>query len=136
MQTSASLPGRVLVIDDEQSARALLQRVLERAGHQVTVVDTGEKGLEALAVGPFDLIVTDKNLPGIDGLEVLRLARSKYPTIQAIVITGFPTPETESSARELGVFAYVVKPFGILKIVQACDGAIDAARSGNAQAGR
>jgi CheY-like chemotaxis protein len=135
LQTSASVPGRILVIDDEQSARALLERVLERAGHKVTVVDTGEKGLEALAVESFDLIVTDKNLPGIDGLEVLRLARSKYPTIQAIVITGFPTPETETSARELGVFSYVVKPFGILKIVQACDGAIDAARSGRAGVG-
>ena len=132
MHTPAKLPGRILVIDDEQSARMLLERVLVRSGHQVSVVETGEQGLEALARGSYDLIVTDKNLPGIDGLEVLRLARSKYPSIQAIVVTGFPTPETEATAREMGVYAFVTKPFGILKIQEACDGAIGAARAGAA----
>ena len=92
------------------------------------MVETGEKALEVLAAEPFDLIVTDKNLPGIDGLEVLRLARTKHPSLQVIVITGFPTPETESSALELGVYAYVIKPFGILKMVEACDAAVSLAR--------
>ncbi len=132
MQTQAKHPGRVLVIDDEQSARLLLERVLGRAGHTVTLVENGEQGLEAFARDPYDLIITDKNLPGIDGLELLRHARLKHPNIQAIVITGFPTPETESGSRDLGVFAYVTKPFGILSILEAADGAIAAARAGTA----
>ncbi len=128
MQVNAKVPGRILVIDDEKSARLLLERVLSRAGHQVVLVETGELGLDRLAKEQFDLIITDKNLPGIDGLEVLRLARAKMPSLHAIVITGFPTPETKSSAKELGVFAYVTKPFGILDILGTCDAAISVAR--------
>ena len=128
VQVDAKIPGRILVIDDEKSARLLLERVLSRAGHQVVLVETGELGLERLAREPFDLIITDKNLPGISGLEVLRLARGQNPKLQAVVITGFPTPETKTSARELGAFAYVTKPFGILDILGTCDAAIGAAR--------
>ncbi len=128
--TAARVPGKILVIDDDKSARLLLERVLSRAGHTVTLVDNGEQGLILLSKEVYDLIITDKNLPGIDGLEVLRLARQQIPTLQAIVITGFPTPETKSSARDLGVFSYVTKPFGILDILGTCDGAIKAARGG------
>ena len=56
------------------------------------------------------------------------MARSQHPSLQAIVITGFPTPETKSAARTLGVFAYVTKPFGILDILGTCDAAISVAR--------
>ena len=126
--TAARIPGKILVIDDDKSARLLLERVLSRAGHTVTLVDNGEQGLLLLSKEVYDLIITDKNLPGIDGLEVLRLARQQLPALQAIVITGFPTPETKSSARDLGVFSYVTKPFGILDILGTCDGAIKAAR--------
>jgi CheY-like chemotaxis protein len=126
--TAARLPGRILVIDDDKSARLLLDRVLTRAGHSVVIVDSGEQGIETLKREKFDLIITDKNLPGIDGLELLRQARAMNPKLQAIVITGFPTPETKSSAKDLGVFSYVTKPFGILDILGTCDGAIRVAR--------
>jgi two-component system response regulator HydG len=126
--TTARTPGKILVIDDDKSARLLLERVLTRAGHTVTLVDSGEQGLELLAKETYDLIITDKNLPGMDGLEVLRLARTRHPRLQAVVITGFPTPETKTSANDLGVFSYVTKPFGILDILGTCDGAIRASR--------
>ena len=126
--TLARIPGKILVIDDDKSARLLLERVLTRAGHTVMLVDSGEQGLSLLAKESYDLIITDKNLPGIDGLEVLRLARTHQPRLQAIVITGFPTPETKSSAKDLGVFSYVTKPFGILDILGTCDAAIKAPR--------
>ena len=126
--TTARAPGKILVIDDDKSARLLLERVLTRAGHTVKLVDSGEQGLDLLSKETFDLIITDKNLPGMDGLEVLRLARTRHPRLQAVVITGFPTPETKTSASDLGVFSYVTKPFGILDILGTCDGAIKASR--------
>ncbi|MBX7100198.1 MAG: response regulator [Myxococcaceae bacterium] len=126
--TPSRIPGRILVIDDDKSARLLLERVLTRAGHTVVLVDNGEQGLKLLTQQPFDLIITDKNLPGLDGLEVLRQARAHHASLQAIIITGFPTPETKTSAKDLGVFSYVTKPFGILDILGTCDGAIRAAR--------
>ena len=120
------VPGRILVIDDDRSARALLERVLQRAGHSVTLVDNAEQGLDALAVGGFDLLITDKNLPGTDGLEVLRQARAKQPAMRAILVTGFPTVETKAHASDLGVFSYVTKPFGVNEILDICDAALRA----------
>jgi DNA-binding response OmpR family regulator len=104
------VPGRILVIDDDRSARMLLERVLTRAGHSVSLVDTAEEGLIRLKAEPFDLLVTDKNLPGIDGLEVLKQARSVRP------------------ANDLGVHAYVTKPFGVHDILDICEAAIRASR--------
>jgi CheY-like chemotaxis protein len=128
MQLKAKIPGKILVIDDEKSARTLLDRVLTGAGHQVVLVESGEAGLERLQRDRFDLLITDKNLPGIDGLEVLRLARTQQSSLQCIMITGFPTPETRQSAQQIGVHSYVTKPFGILDILGACDSAIAASR--------
>jgi DNA-binding response OmpR family regulator len=128
VQTKAKFPGRILVIDDERSALTLLDRVLTGAGHEVVLVDRGEAALQQLAKERFDLVIADKNLPDLDGLEVLRLARVQHPHLQCLIITGFPTPETKQTAKELGVHAYVTKPFGILEIVGACDDAIAASR--------
>ena len=127
------VPGRILVIDDDRSARMLLERVLTRAGHTVVLVDTAEEGLTKLKAEPFDLLVTDKNLPGIDGLEVLRQAREKNPELQAILITGFPTHETRTHATELGVFSYVTKPFGVHDILEICNRAIASQQAGAPQ---
>lgn len=106
----------------------LLERVLTRAGHHVQLVDTAEEGLEKLTAEPFDLLVTDKNLPGLDGLEVLKQARTVRPRLRALLITGFPTPETKSAASDLGVHAYVTKPFGVHDILDICESAIRASR--------
>lgn len=116
--------GRILVIDDDRSARVLLERVLVRAGHQVFLVDTAEEGLRQLNAGTFDLLITDKNLPGIDGLELLRQARLRNPSMKAILMTGFPTAETKSHAETLGVYSYVTKPFGVHDIVDMCQAAL------------
>lgn len=126
MQTRARYPGRILVIDDEVSVRELLLRVLANAGHEVTAVETGEAALMKLAKQPFDLLVVDKNLPGMSGLEVLRLVRTHYPRLRAIMITAFTSSAAETSAKELGVHDYVSKPFGIVTIVAAVDDAIEA----------
>lgn len=125
LQVKARIPGRILVMDDERSVQMLLERVLTGAGHTVRVVDTGEAALAALQRQRFDLVIADKYLPGLDGMEVLRMARTQYPNLQAILITGFPTPEAREEARELGVHAFVIKPFGILDIVELCDEALE-----------
>ncbi len=122
------VPGRILVIDDDRSARMLLERVLTRAGHVVTLVDSAEDGLTRLKAEPFDLLITDKNLPGLDGLEVLKQARTAQPRLRALLITGFPTPETQVAANDLGVHAYVTKPFGVHDILDICESAIRASR--------
>lgn len=125
MNAKAKHPGRVLVMDDEKSVQLLLERVLTGAGHTVSVVDSGEAALAALDEHTYDLMIADKNLPGVDGLEVIRVARTKHPALQAVVITGFPTPESKEKAESLGAHAFVTKPFGVLEIVEICDAALD-----------
>ena len=119
--------GHILVIDDDRSARLLLERVLVKAGHRVELADTAEDGLARLQAQQFDLLIADKNLPGgVDGLELLRRARAGSPRLQAILITGFPTAETKSHASELGVYSYVTKPFGVHDILEVCEAALRA----------
>ena len=125
MNTKAKHPGRVLVMDDEKSVQLLLARVLTGAGHTVSVVDSGEAALAALDHETFDLMIADKNLPDVDGLEVIRLARSKHPALQTVVITGFPTPESKEKAQSLGAHAFITKPFGVVEIVEICDAALN-----------
>ena len=129
MQTRAAYPGRLLVIDDEPSIRDLLTRVLATAGHDVVVAESGEEALAILAKERFDLLIIDRNLPGLSGLDVLRLVRIQDPGLFAIMITAFPNPESEAAARSLGVHSYITKPFGIVTIVAAVDAAILAGRA-------
>jgi len=130
VQTRAQMPGRVLVADDEASVRDLLTRVLGNAGHEVVAVESGEAALLKLARERFDILVVDKNLPGMDGLDVMRLVRDHHPHLRAIMITAFPTTASEQLARDQGVHSYVTKPFGIVTIVSAVDEAIRAGRAG------
>jgi DNA-binding response OmpR family regulator len=129
MQVKAQIPGRILVVDDELAVCELLERVLTRAGHSVDVVQTAEAALQKLCSIEYDLLVVDKNLPDINGIELVKKVRINQPGLLALVITAYPTPESEKEALQLGVVGYVVKPFGILEMVKDCDAAIRAARA-------
>ncbi len=135
MRKRAAHAGRVLVVDDEPGMRDLLSRVLGDAGHAVSAVETGEEALVLLAREQFDVLVVDKNLPGIDGLGVLRLVRAHQPALRAIMITAYPSEESDATARALGVLEYIVKPFGVLTMIDAVDRAIVDGRLGGRAAG-
>lgn len=124
MRKRAVHAGKVLVVDDDPGMRGLLSRVLADAGHAVSAVYSGEEALVLLAREKFDVLVLDKNLPGIDGLAVLRLVRQHQPSLRAIMITAYPSEESDATARALGVRAYIVKPFGVLTMIDAVDDAI------------
>lgn len=129
MQKQTKEPGLILVVDDEVSVCQLLKTVLTRAGHRVKMAENGDQALALLSREKFDLLIVDKNLPGLGGMEILKTVRSRFPGLLSIMITGFPTPESESSALELGIHSYIVKPFGIVDVVRACDEAIAAGRA-------
>lgn len=135
MRKRAAYAGRVLVVDDEPGMRDLLSRVLGDAGHVVSAVESGEEALVLLAREAVDVLVVDKNLPGIDGLSVLKLVRASQPALRAIMITAYPSEESDARARALGVVAYIVKPFGVLTMIDAVDLAIVDGRLGGRAAG-
>jgi two-component system, OmpR family, response regulator len=105
--------AKILVIDDEQSIRNLLDTILRRKGYDVVLADSGRKGLEIFRRERPDVIVLDLKMPEMDGLTVLRQIHSLDPKKPVIILTGAGTAEAEQQVRALGVTEYVEKEFSL-----------------------
>lgn len=101
----------VLIVDDEDMMRDLLKRILSRGGFEIDTASNGKEALEKLAANPVDLIISDIKMPGMDGFELLKEVRSKYPDKSVIMITAFGDTYTVKDALLLGADEYVTKPF-------------------------
>ena len=104
-------PARILVVDDERSMREMLAILLKREGHEVSVAENGRGAIDLLNQKPFDLVVSDARMPDVDGLEVLRHARNINPSVIAIMVTAYGSPDLLRGVAQLGVNDYVEKPF-------------------------
>ena len=102
---------RILVVDDEMIVCESCKRILEEEGYEVETALSGKEAFEKMKGNPFDVVITDLKMPGIDGMEVLRTFRKEYPEAIIIMITGFSTVETAVEAMKLGAFDYIPKPF-------------------------
>jgi two-component system response regulator PilR (NtrC family) len=107
----AAESARILVVDDERSMREMLAILLRREGHDVAVAENGRGAIALLNQHPFDLVVSDARMPDLDGLEVLRHARSINPSVIAIMVTAYGSPDLIRGVAQLGVNDYVEKPF-------------------------
>src|SRR5713101_5929401 len=105
--------AKVLVIDDEQGIRSLLDTLLRRKGYDVVLAESGRKGLELFRRERPDVIVLDLKMPEMDGLTVLQQVRSLDPKTPVIILTGAGTAETEQRVRAMGVTEYVEKEFSL-----------------------
>ena len=108
---------RVLVVDDESSIRDLLSKTLALAEYDVDLAPDGRTALERLRIIPYDLLITDLKMPGVDGLAVIREARRLKADIPVIIITGFSTEASAIEAVNLGVAGYLTKPFRIPRVL-------------------
>ena len=100
----------ILVVDDEVHMQVLLKRILEKENYKVESASSGEEGLERLDKGWFDLVISDLQLPGMQGLEFLKRAKDLSPTIPCIVLTGYGTIPSAVTAMKDGAFEYLTKP--------------------------
>ena len=103
--------ARILVVDDEMIVCESCKRILEEDGYEVVTALSGIEAFEKMQENPFDIVLTDLKMPGIDGMEVLRTLRKEYPDIIIIMITGYSTVETAVEAMKSGAFDYIPKPF-------------------------
>ncbi len=108
----SSAGGRVMYVDDDQALVFLVQRVLTRQGLQVRTFHDPQQALAALRDDPLgvDLLVTDYNMPGFSGVDLLREVRAIRPELPVALASGYVTPEIEQSAREAGARALIHKP--------------------------
>lgn len=115
----ASARPRVLVVDDEASIRDLLAKTLALAEYDVDLAPDGRAALERLRIIPYDLLITDLKMPGVDGLTVIKEARRLKTDIPVIIITGFSTEASAIEAVNLGVSGYLTKPFRVPRVLAA-----------------
>ncbi len=104
---------KILVVDDEQSLREVLSIMLKRTGYAVTSVVDGEEAIELLNRDMFDLVITDLRMPKIDGMEVLRAAKSASPETVVLIITAFASADSAVEAMKQGAYDYLTKPFQV-----------------------
>jgi excisionase family DNA binding protein len=114
-----SVRRRVLVVDDEASIRDLLEKTLTLNNeYDVDVAPDGRSAIERMRMYPYDLLITDLKMPGMDGLTVIREARRYKADLPVIIITGFSTESAAIEAANLGVAGYLTKPFRVSKVLE------------------
>jgi DNA-binding NtrC family response regulator len=101
---------RILIVEDDEIFLRPLQRTLEVAGYDVVVTPSGEEALDALKGDDVDLVLTDRRLPGMDGVDLVRRIRAEHPELAVIVMTAYGTIESAVEAVRLGAADYLVKP--------------------------
>src|ERR671915_790600 len=105
--------GRILVADDHDSLRRGVARALADARHEVDEAPNGNIAIEKLHEGQYDVVLSDLQMGGSDGMDVLRTAKSLHPTTAVILMTAFGSVNTAVEAMKIGAFDYVQKPFEI-----------------------
>ena len=114
----------ILVVDDEESIRISLKRMLEKENFQVTTAENGSLALKKLANHPYDLVLTDIMMGDISGLKLLENIKEKYSGVLVLLMTGYSSIETSIDALRLGASDYILKPCSKNKILSSIRNAI------------
>ncbi len=112
---------KIMVVDDKESVTIILKQMLEQGGYSVEVANDGEKALEALKNGHFDMLITDINMPVMNGVELLNKTKEAFPRMPVIFITAYGKDKIIIDAIKVGLSDFIEKPFrmeDILKTVK------------------
>ena len=124
-----SLPlARVLIVDDDPASMGALCDTLRDQGYETTGFTSGEEALRALRESPFDLLLTDLMMPGMDGVALLTQALKIDPQLVGVLMTGKGTIETAVQAMKAGALDYVLKPIKLAAILPVLSRAVGVRR--------
>ena len=111
MEIIHSFPTRILLVDDETLVLWTLGEALSRQGYEVYPAGSGEEALEHVSEVYMDLIITDIEMPGMNGLEVLQKIKESYPNKKVIILTARDSEELIEKAKKWGADDFIFKPF-------------------------
>ena len=120
-------PPSVLVIDDDPDMRQVLSDFLQRSGYRVVEAANGREGIFAAESEPIDAVILDKEMPGMNGLDVLSFFRHRCPRLPIIFITAFGGRDDEDESRRRGAWLYLEKPFRVAMVVEAVQSVLERA---------
>ena len=116
--------ARILVIDDEEVVRLSYMRTLASEHCKVQVVTNGRDAIALMETQPFDVVLLDMSMPGMDGMSVLKVIKQRWPESEVVIITGDPGVESAKQAVSLGAYDYLSKPAGPDDVINAANGAM------------
>jgi two-component system nitrogen regulation response regulator GlnG len=122
------MTARILVADDEDSLRWVLEKALRKAGYDVVAVADGDRALAAYEAEPHDVVLLDVRMPGLDGLSVLARLRERAPDAVVVVMTAHGTMDTAIQAMQRGAYDYLAKPFDLDDVMLVVERALTARR--------
>src|SRR6266571_8576783 len=120
--------NRLLLIDDEADVQYSFQRIFDSPQIELTAASSGEEALRIIPKLKPDLVILDRRMGGIDGLETLRRIRQMDAKLQVIFMTAYGTTQTAIEAMKMGAYDYLVKPFDVPKLKEIVFNALKAAR--------
>ncbi len=116
--------ARILLAEDEVSVREFVHRALVSRGHEVTMVTDGGEALEALDAAPYDLLLTDIVMPGLDGVTLALKAIKDFPDMRIVMMTGYAAERDRVHNLDALVHDVVSKPFTLTDICDTIDAAL------------
>ena len=119
------MSSTVLIVDDDSSIRWVLARALSNAQFKVLSCDSGQQAISIIESNPPQLVITDIQMNGMDGLELLATINHKWPELPVIMITAYADTDLATKTHELGAFDYLPKPFDINHVIKLCQRAAD-----------
>lgn len=125
MQIERRAAGTVLVIDDDEAMRNVLRDFLQREGHRVVEADTGDAAFSVIELEPVDVVILDKEMPGMNGMDVLSFLHRRFPLTPVILITAFGGPHVAEESFQRGAVEYLEKPFRLSNVVDRVQKLID-----------
>lgn len=108
----------ILVLDDEPIVCKRLKPFFQKSGYEVETFNQPAEALLRFQERPFDVVITDLKMPGLDGIQLLERVKQLSPSTEVVVITGFATMETARESFRKGVYDFVAKPFKLLEILK------------------
>jgi two-component system, cell cycle response regulator DivK len=122
--------ARVLVVEDNYANQRLVRMILESMGHAVICATTGEEGWTRVQEEPFDLVLLDMHLPGLDGYELAGRIKGHRPELQVVAVTACAMDGDRARVLDSGCDGYISKPISVPDLRQCVEEKLDASRRG------